>query len=808
MNSIFFRGSSRFFAAAVLTSFVLLTGTRIFGAEAPETVLVEAESFADKGGWIVDQQYMDQMGSPVVLAHGYGEPVADAVTTVKLPKAGEYRVFVRTRNWVARWTPDQAPGIFHLLVNGKPLKTIFGNTNAKWHWQSGGRVVVDKPEITLALHDLTGFDGRCDAIIFTSDPGFVPPEEAKELNTFRRSALGLTPDPIQAPAVQEGPFDLVVCGGGIAGICSAVSAARLGAKVALIQDRPVLGGNNSSEVRVHLQGRTNYPPYPNLGNLVHEIDPLQVGNAQRGEVYKDEKKLAAVQAEKNISLYLSTHVIAVDLDKTKIQGYAQPAIKAVIGRNIETNKELRFEGANFADCTGDGNVAFLAGAEWRMGRESKQQTGESLAPEKPDHLVMGASTQWYSVEAKDAQGNAVNNVFPPLPWAVPFDDASAKPALEGEWDWETGLNKDQVKDAEEIRDHALRSVYGHWAYMKNQSPPEWRKKAETRKLGWVAFVAGKRESRRIMGDVILKEDDVVEMKVFSDACVTTTWTIDLHYPTEHQKKHFPGEEFRTVAKHKPVVPYMIPYRCLYSKDVPNLFMAGRNISVTHVALGTIRVQRTGGMMGEVVGMATSLCKKYGTTPRGVYEKYLPELIELFKAGVAPHPAKYFISATPSGQKATVSPPKWLDKAGKNYAREAKVEVSGEYPEAKYPAANVNDGRIDLKDNFLRWVSDKRPEGPHFVILSFEQPVNVNALRIVSGQVPGTSPIFDFSFQVPDPNKAGEWIDIKETVTNGNNNCDIGILFPETTSRAFRLLVTATPGEVARIWEIELYKIEK
>lgn len=155
---------------------------------------------------------------------------------------------------------------------------------------------------------------------------------------------------------------------------------------------------------------------------------------------------------------------------------------------------------------------------------------------------------------------------------------------------------------------------------------------KNRKLGWVAYVAGKRESRRLLGDYILKEDDLKKYVVHEDGTAATTWTIDLHYPDPKNTANFPGEEFKSIAKHSPIYPYPIPYRCLYSRNVDNLFMAGRNISVTHVALGTVRVMRTTGMMGEVVGMAASLCKKYGETPRGIYRKHLADLKALMKEG--------------------------------------------------------------------------------------------------------------------------------------------------------------------------------
>jgi len=341
-----------------------------------QTILIEAEAFTDLGGWVIDQQFMDQMGSPFLLAHGLGQPIKDATTTVRFPAAGTYRVWVRTRDWVAPWNAPGAPGKFQLLINGVPLGTIFGTEGAEWHWQSGGTVRITDRRTTLALHDLTGFEGRCDAIIFTTDTGYVPPNDGVQMTDLRQKTLSLS-----AQLKDAGNFDLVVVGGGIAGTCSAVSAARLGMQVALIQDRPVLGGNNSSEVRVHLGGEIKLPPYPALGDVVRELDSGHHGNAGPAYYYDDDRKISVVQAEKNIHLFLNMHVFKVEK-----QG---DSIVAVIAKNIKDGSELRFRSPLFADCTGDGSVGYLAGADYRMGRESRELTKESLAPEKPDKMTMG-----------------------------------------------------------------------------------------------------------------------------------------------------------------------------------------------------------------------------------------------------------------------------------------------------------------------------------------------------------------------------------------------------------------------------------
>lgn len=608
----------------------------------PKVVFVEAESFRDLGGWVVDQQFMDQMGSPFLLAHGLGAPVEDAKTTVAVPSPGTYRIWIRTRDWTAPWGVSGAPGRFQLLVDGTALPATFGTKGAQWHWQDGGSVEIRGTEVSLALRDLTGFDGRCDAILLAADPTFTPPGDTAALAAFRRTQLGLPETPPDA-----GSFDLVVTGGGIAGTCAAISAARLGLQVALIQDRPVLGGNNSSEVRVGLSGQMHQEPYPALGDLVDEIAPIgywdlweankypdrpksrrvlemiqqnpekKTHNAGPPSNYQDDKKLAVAKAEPNLRLFLNMHAIAVEKEGDRIV--------AVVAKNTRDSRELRFPGLVFADCTGDGTIGHLAGADYRVGRESRGETGESLAPEEGDRMVMGTSVQWYAVK----ENHPVE--FPDCPWALQFTEETCQPMTRGDWDWEAGLNRDQIAEFEWVRDHALRVTYGNWSFLKNHAA-EKSKYADWR-LAWVAYIGGKRESRRLTGDVVLQQQDIQSRREWPDACVTCTWSIDLHYPSPENSKHFPGQEFRSIARGPKIDPYPIPYRCLYSRKVSNLLMAGRNISVTHVALGTVRVQKTTGMMGEVIGMAASLCKKHHTDPRGVYQTHLDELKHLMTIGV-------------------------------------------------------------------------------------------------------------------------------------------------------------------------------
>lgn len=575
-------------------------------------LLVEAESFDCKGGWKVDQQFMDLMGSPYLLAHGLGTPVADAYTEVTFPEKGEYYVYVRTYNWTSPWKNGEGPGKFSLYVGKTMMSSPLGTEGSAWMWQIAGKVSVKSLKTVVKLHDLSGFDGRCDAIYFTTEKDKIPPSDVKELESFRRKVLGLPEHPLP-----ESGYDLVVVGAGIAGISAAVSAARLGCKVALINDRPVVGGNNSSEIRVHLGGRIEEGPYKELGGLQKEFGPLKGGNAQPADNYEDQKKLDWLADEKNVSLFLNYRAIGVTMDGNKIA--------SVIVKHIENGKEVEFKAPLFSDCTGDGTIGYLAGADYRMGREGQEEFGESIAPEKADKMTMGSSVQWYSVD------NGKSCPFPEFNYGIDFNERNCEKVMMGEWTWETGMNLDQIKDFERIRDYGMLVVYSNWSFLKNKMKENDQYK--NRKLDWVAYIAGKRESRRLMGDYILKEDDLTKNVAHEDASFTTTWSIDLHWQDPKNSENFPGREFKAVTKHVLIYPYAVPYRCLYSRNIDNMFMAGRNISVTHVALGTVRVMRTTGMMGEVVGMAASLCKKYNETPRGVYQSHLSDLKELMKEGV-------------------------------------------------------------------------------------------------------------------------------------------------------------------------------
>jgi len=561
-------------------------------------LLVEAESFAAHGGWQLDTQFIQQMGSPYLLAHGLGKPVADASTTIDIKQAGNYVVWVRTYDWVARWKATGSPGRFQLFINDSQVGEDLGTAGEKWQWQKAGKAKISVGEAKLRLHDLTGFDGRCDAIYLTTDESATPDNSEKVLPPWRRKLLGL-----EAAVEEHNDYDLVVVGGGYSGMGAAISAARMGCKVALIQDRGVLGGNGSSEVRVWAMGLVRRGKFPRIGEIVEEFADKAKKSPGYAEEFGDAQKEAIVRAEKNIDLYLYHHAFAVEKTNNKI--------KSIDAIDVRTSTVRRFNSPLFADCTGHAWIGALANASWVMQAEGR----------------MGMSNMWTWAEA---DGPAT---FPQTPWALPLamDDFPYPRDFHAQWFWESGFDKDALGDAEAIRDWNLRAGFGAFNAMKNGDGAADHPNAI---MTWMAFVGGPRESRLLEGDVVLTQDDVVNKREFTDGCVPTTWSIDLHYPKREFAGKFPDNPFISIAEHDNRIDrlygYPVPYRCFYSKDVDNLFMAGRCISVTHEALGTVRVMKTCGMMGEVVGKAASLCRQYECSPRDVYQRYLSDLLTMLQ----------------------------------------------------------------------------------------------------------------------------------------------------------------------------------
>ena len=576
-----------------------------------ENLLILTSMMDDLGGWIPDTQFVLQNNTVPVMAHGLGQPVQDASTSIEVDEDGDYRIWVRTRDWTKYWSRKGSAGLFEVLVDGQAIPVVFGNGAVEWHWQAGGVVTLAKGVHTIALHDLTGFDGRCDAILLTRSDQ-KPSDSPEALSQMRREWAGIDDTPVDA-----GNYDLVVCGGGISGMCAAIAAARKGVKVAMIQDRKVLGGNNSSEIRVALGGRCNIGNYPSLGYLMNEIGPVEKGNARAKEVYEDERKLKAIEAEENITLFLGYTVCGVEME-------SEGKIGKVIAISGDNYTKICISGTLFTDSTGDSWVGQFAGADMVYGREAASEYNEKDGQPVADRMTMGSSIMWYCLQDDSPSS------FPEIEWGLDVDEDNVQVVHRGQWYWECGMKKDMIKEAERIRDYGMYVAISNWSYLKNS--PQHRDAYANCHLEWLSYVMGKRESYRMLGEFILRQHDVQDFVCYEDGTVATSWNIDQHFPDPDNEARFPGESYLARATLQRVGHYPIPYRCFYSRNIKNLYMTGRNISTTHMALGTVRVMRTLGMVGEVVGLAASICKKHGIMPHDVYATYLDELKELMQKG--------------------------------------------------------------------------------------------------------------------------------------------------------------------------------
>lgn len=574
-------------------------------------IFIEAESFKDLGGWVIDQQSMETIHSSYIMAHGMGIPVKDAVTSFEVLETDIYHVWVLTRDWTAVWNVKDPAGKFKISINGNELEQILGTNGSEWAWQKAGSITLSKGENTISLKDLTGFNGRCDTVYLTTEN--TAPEPADILRK-RLNWKEITDTDEQ--------FDLIVVGGGIAGICTAISAMRSGVDVCLITDRGVLGGCNSSEIRVCQGGMINLPPYEKIGNVVREISPI-MGDPSifKEEYFEDNRKILSFENRRENH---GKYKVLLNECVTEIEKNGNN-ITAVICTNTVTGKKSRYRANMFSDCSGDAVLARLGGAEVMYGREAKSEFDESLAAEAHEKLVMGHSIRWYSEESE------TEVTFPDIDWNLHFNEQSFLNCYSGDWEQETGFTRDMVSEIEYIRDYGLRAIYSNWSYQKNHYPQKERFAKSY--LKWVSALGGKRESYRVKGDLILTQNDIENHTYYEDGTACITWSIDMHFPEPTNLSQF-GEAFRSFAYHRGIVkPYPVPYRCLYSKDISNLFLGGRLVSTSHVAFSAVRVMRTLGELGEVAGLASSICKKYNCTPREVYTKYLKEFTELLKQGV-------------------------------------------------------------------------------------------------------------------------------------------------------------------------------
>lgn len=452
----------------------------------------------------------------------------------------------------------------------------------------------------------------------------------------------------------EHKVDFCVVGGGVAGMCAAIAAARNGSKVALIQDRPVLGGNASSEIRMWIcgaHGKDNRET-----GIVEEIELESLyRNSPPNYSIWDSVLYEKVAFEPNIKLLLNCSCINAEMYNDPSPNTAKPwrgmlampdsntgrgkhdpplpegnfvnssmsnmnthgnKIKSVTGWQLTTETWHTVKADYFADCSGDGILAPLTGAAFRYGREARGEFDESIAPEEADDKTMGMSCLIQLRECDSPQ-----KFIPPL-WAYTYADEDSLPNRghsvtnwHNFWWLEVGGVYDTVHETEELRDELLKIAFGVWDHIKNQGDHG----ADNWAIEWLGFLPGKREARRFVGDYILTQNDVRAEGKFEDLVAYGGWSMDDHHP---DGIYYPG---KPTIFHEAPSPYGIPYRCLYSKNIGNMFFAGRNISCTHSAMSSTRVMATCATMGQAVGTAAAICVANGISPRDVYKTKISEL---------------------------------------------------------------------------------------------------------------------------------------------------------------------------------------
>lgn len=583
--------------------------------------------------------------------------------------------------------------------------------------------------------------------------------------------------------------DVVVVGGGMAGVCAAIAAARNGASVALIQDRQVLGGNSSSEIRMHIVGADCHGGRKDTDSretgILEELRlEAAVRNPQRSFSMWDLLLYEWVRREPNITLLLNTACVGVKMD-------AENRIGAVIALRNTTEDLLTVYGKVFIDCSGNGRLGAEAGAEFRIGREGRDEFGESLAPLKPDNKTMGSSILFVARKYDRPMP------FKPPDWIRKFhrcEDLPHRPHQTwdyGYWWVEWGGHLDIVKDNERIRDELMAIALGVWDHIKNSGlHPE----SENWALEWIGFVPCTRGSRRFLGDHILTQHDLQSGEVFEDGVAYGGWPIDLHPPEGIDTKEPPNFSVQVPL-------YNIPLRSLYSRNIVNLLFAGRNISATHVAYASTRVMGTCSVMGQAVGTAAALCVRHRCTPRELGKEAIRELQQTLLKQDA-----YIIGVTNSDPY--------------DLARTAEVRASSEV--RGWEAVNVINGvHRGVYERKNRWASDPTQPMPQWIELNFREPKRIRYVhltfdtglnreltlsasegamrRVIWGPQPET--VRDYELQVLYGNSAKTVVKVE-----GNYQRKRVHRFEPHLASGIRLLVHATNGDKsARVFEIRVYE---
>jgi len=584
-------------ALATVRAFALMPEVKNFRApvQAPREVVkgflwIEAEGFADYGAWRIDTQFVHKMGSAYLVAAGVLKPIGRATTAVDVPSAGVWTVWARTKDWL----PEFHPGTFRVSVNGQTGNTLGQSGKEGWRWEKAGVWKLPAGRTMLALEDLSGSFARCDALVLTTEADYVPPDESAACAQERARLTGA-----DTRIADGGTHDFVVVGAGPGGLAAALAAARHGVDVLLIHDRPILGGNASCELGVPTDGAAISHDNAREGGLCEEANLARVGTKER--------TLSAAfrqMAERlpNLKICYNSRVESAEKAGDKVA--------TVTARDTLTGKQTRYRGKIFLDGTGDGWIGLFAGAELLYGREGRDKYNEPPAPEKGDEMLMsGCLMDNYLGYRYRATDRAVAYETPV--WARVLPKGFVRRAYNGDSHWwvEHAGRFNEIVDPERGRDELIRINLAYWGWLKN----EWKGKdtLATHELVEMAHMNGRREGYRILGDYILTGNDCQAGRMFDDRISYGGWPLDRHDPLGMENPT--GNGYCEIHPNVPI--YSIPFRVLYSKNVPNLMMAGRNVSVSHVALGSMRVEATIMTAGQAAGTAVAQMLKKGLLPR-------------------------------------------------------------------------------------------------------------------------------------------------------------------------------------------------
>lgn len=580
-----------------------------------ETLWIDALEFENPGGFRKDTQFVREMGQGYLMADSVDGAAAPAETRFSVSENGKYRIFIRTKNWCPGYDPDGLT----VAVDGKKSDRVTGKMQMTgWYFEAAGDFELSAGEHTLSVSDVTGWFGRFSSMIITNDFDFYPSPELSVWKAQRRKIKGL-PQQVE----DHGKFDLAIVGGGVPAVTAAVTAARHGLKVALVHDRPVLGGNGSDEGNVALEGGA-HRGYHETG-VIYEIKNVKYEE----NISWSEAFLKFVRQEKNISLFSDMLVDGCECSDGRIY--------SVHATDTLDMSEHRFEADYFVDDTGDGWLGYYAGACYHIGREAEWEYGEEFAPASPDGNTMsgcniGDDPSFHDTICSYGAEYAEEEItFTAPDWAMKLPQGAEmnrrpRRIVTGEWWLENRNDYDDLWEQEYTRDALIRVSAGFFDWLKNSWPE--REKVKNLKLKTLGTFNAKRETRRLIGDYVVSQNDFREKRTFEDAVFFSGWNIDVH----HIKGIFSGMEGAFTCDEKIDVTPM-PFRCLYSKNIHNLMMAGRCISTTHIGMGPTRVMLTGACMGQAVAMAAVLCKKYKEDPREIGRKHIDELQQcLLKEG--------------------------------------------------------------------------------------------------------------------------------------------------------------------------------